>query len=83
MNGQIKKQNNTIKAYHYAFVNFKHNNWAQFLLMTKFAYNNAKNTCTKYTLFELNYEYYPWVFYKEDLNSQSMLKTAKKLSFKF
>ena len=50
--------------------------------MVKFAYNNAKNVSTSYISFKLNYEYYLCVFYKEDLNLHSNLKTAKKLSFK-
>ena len=48
--------------------------------MAKFAYNNAKNASTGHTPFEFNCGYYPWVSYKDNLNSCSKLKTAKKLS---
>ena len=50
--------------------------------MAEFAYNNAKNASTGHTLFELNYEYYPQVSYKEDLNLRSKSKIAKDLSSK-
>ena len=35
--GQTKRQNNTIKAYFQAFVNFEQNDWAQLLLIAEFA----------------------------------------------
>ena len=54
INCQTKRQNSRMEAYFWAFVNFKLNNWAQFLLMTQFAYNNAKNASTGRMLFELN-----------------------------
>ena len=47
-----------MKAYLWAFLNFKQNNWAQLLLMAKLAYNNAKNASTSYTPFELHCGYY-------------------------
>ena len=50
--------------------------------MAKFAYNNAKNASIGHMLFELNYGYHPWVFYKKDLNPHSKLKTAEELSSK-
>ena len=39
---QTKRQNSLMKAYLWAFVIFEQNNWAQFLPMVEFAYNNAK-----------------------------------------
>ena len=69
-----------MKTYLWAFVNFKQNDWAQFLPMVEFAYNNAKNASTNFTLFELNCRYYPWVSYKKDLDPRSQSKTAEKLS---
>ena len=76
---QMEKQNSTIEAYLWVFVNFEPNNWIWLLLMVEFAYNNAKNASTGYTLFQLNCEYHLHVFYKEDLNPRSKLKFAKKL----
>ena len=80
MNGQTKRQNSTIEADFWAFVNFKQNGWAQLLPMAEFAYNNAKNTSTSYMLFELNCGYHPWVFYEKNLDSRSQSKIAKELS---
>ena len=50
--------------------------------MAEFAYNNAKNASTGYTLFELNCGYHPWVFYEKDFNPRLQLKIVEELSFK-
>ena len=71
-----------IKAYLQAFVNFEQNDWARLLPMAEFAYNNAKNANTGHTPFELNCRYHSCVFYKEDLDLCSKLKTTEKLSSK-
>ena len=71
-----------MEAYLQAFVNFEQNDWARFLLMAKFAYNNAKNASTGHTLFELNCGYHPRMSYEDDVNSRSRSKTADKLSAK-
>ena len=49
--------------------------------MAEFSYNNSKNASNSYMPFELNYRYYPWIYYKENLNPCSQFKTAEKLSF--
>ena len=69
-----------MEAYLWAFVNFKQNDWARFLPMAKFAYNNTKNTSIGFTPFELICRYHPWVFYKEDLDPHSQSKTVEELS---
>ena len=48
--------------------------------MGKFAYNNAKNTSTSYTSFELNCGFYFQASYKEDVNPRSQLKSVNKLA---
>ena len=48
--------------------------------MAEFAYNNAKNASTGFTLFKLNCEYHPWVSYKEDFDPHSQSKIVEKLS---
>ena len=78
--GQTKRQNSTIEAYLQVFVNFEQNDWARLLLMAEFAYNNTKNTSTGHILFELNCGYYPWMLYKEKIDSCSQSKSADKLS---
>ena len=77
---QTERQNSTMEAYLRAFVNFEQNDWARLLPMAEFAYNNAKNASTGHILFELNCGYHPRVFYEEDLDPRSKLKTAEKLS---
>ena len=74
---QTKRQNSTIEAYLRVFVNFKQNDWARLLLMTKFAYKNAKNAITGHTPFELNCVYYLCVLYKKYIDSCSKSKLAK------
>ena len=77
--GNTKRQNTTIKAYLQVFINFVQNDWAKLPLMIEFAYNNAKNASTSYTLFELNCGYHLCVFFKKDTNPYSQSKTANKL----
>ena len=50
--------------------------------MAEFAYNNAKNASTSYTLFEINCRYHPRVSYKKNLDFYSKSKSAKEISFK-
>ena len=80
--GQTKYQNSTMKAYLWAFVNFEQNDWARFLPMAEFAYNNAKNASTGYTSFKLNCGYHPCVSFEEDTNPRSQSKMAEELSSK-
>ena len=68
-----------MEAYLQAFVNFEQNDWARFLPMAEFVYNNAKNASTGYMPFELNCYYYPHILYKNDVNSQSKSKLTDKL----
>ena len=79
---QTERQNSSIQAYLWAFVNFEQNNWARLLPMAKFVYNNAKNTSTGHTFFKFNCNYHFCVFFKEDTNLYSKLKIAKRLSSK-
>ena len=71
-----------MEAYLRAFVNFEQDNWARFLPMAEFAYNNAKNTSTSHMPFELNCGYHPQTSYKEDVDPRSQSKSANKLATK-
>ena len=73
---QTERKNSTIKAYLWAFVNFKQNDWARLLPIAEFAYNNAKNLSTGHKSFELNYGYHPCILFEEDINPCSWLKSA-------
>lgn len=46
VDGYIKRQNSIMEVYLQVFVNCKQNNWARFLPIAEFAYNNAKNINT-------------------------------------
>ncbi len=48
--------------------------------MAEFAYNNANNASTGYTLFELNCGYHPRVFFKEDVDPRLRSRSASKLA---
>ena len=69
-----------MEAYLQAFVNFKQNDWARLLPMAKFAYNNAKNSSTGHTPFELNCGYHLGAFFEENTDACSRLKSADELS---
>ena len=71
-----------MEAYLQAFVNFEQNDWARFLPMAGFAYNNAKNISIGHTLFEFNCGYHPCISFKKNINLYHQSKTAKKLSSK-
>ena len=79
---QIERQNSTIEAYFWAFLNFEQNDWARLLPIAEFAYNNAKNSSTNHTPFELNCGYHPRVSFKKDTNLCSQSKSIDKLSAK-
>ena len=61
------------------FVNFELNNWAKLLPISKFAYNNTKNTNTGHISFKLNCGYHLCVFFKKETNLCSQSKIADKL----
>ena len=79
-NGKTERQNSTMEAYLQAFVNFEQNDWARFLPMAEFAYNNAKNASTGHTPFELNCGFHPRMSYEEDVDPRSQSKSADELS---
>ena len=68
-----------MEAYFQVFYNFEQNDWARLFLIAEFAYNNAKNASTGHILFQLNYGYHPYVFYKKNLDLCSKSKTVKEL----
>ena len=61
-------------------MNRKQNDWARLLPMAEFAYNNAKNTSTGYTPFELNNGFHPRVSFKDDIDLCSRSCIADKLT---
>ena len=69
-----------MEVYLQAFVNFKQNNWARFLPMDKFAYNNAKNLSTSHMPFELNCCYHFRMLYEEEFDPRSKSNSMDKIS---
>ena len=82
IDSQTERQNSSIEAYLQVFVNFEQNTWTKLFLISEFAYNNAKNVNTNYTLFELNCGYYLYISYKKDINPCSKFKSADNLANK-
>ena len=50
------------------YVNYKQDDWTEWLAMAEFAYNNKKHAVTGKTPFELNFGRHPW---KGDLMVQT------------
>ena len=69
-----------MEAYFRVFVNLESNKWAKLLLMTEFAYNNAKNASISHNSFKLNCGYHSWILYKEDIDPRFQSKSVDKLS---
>lgn len=57
-----------MEVYLRVFLNWELNNWAKFLRIVEFAYNNFKSASTGHTLLELNYGYHPCVFFEDEVN---------------
>lgn len=60
-------------------VNYKPKNWKQFLFISEFAYNNAKNLNIRHITLKLNYGYHFCVSHKKNIDSWLKFKLAKKL----
>ena len=48
--------------------------------MAEFTYNNSKNANTGHTLFKLNNDYYPCVFFEDKYDIRSRSSFAKRLA---
>ena len=79
-NGQIERQNSIIEADLKAFINWDKDNWTKFLPMGEFAYNNAKNASTSYSMFKLNCNYHLKISFKEDVHLHSKSCSANDLA---
>ena len=51
-NSQTERQNQTLKQYLRAYVNYQQDNWARLLPMAEYAYNNAVNSSISLTPFK-------------------------------
>ncbi len=57
--GQTERMNQEIEAYLWVFVSHQQDDWADWLLLAEFAYNNKVHTATCQTLFELDTRQHP------------------------
>ena len=57
----MEQVNQEIKAYLWVFVSHFQDNWADWLPLAKFAYNNCIHSATCCTLFELDSGQHPWM----------------------
>ena len=68
-----------MEAYLQAFVNLEQNHWAVLLPIAEFAYNNAKNSSTGHTPFELNCGYHLCISFEKNTDLCSRSKSADEL----
>ena len=57
--GQTERTNRTLEEMLRAYVNYKQDNWDEYLPIAEFAYNNSKQISTGYTPFELDAGQHP------------------------
>ena len=55
MDRQTERTNQELEQYLRMYVNHRQNNWAKWLAMAEFAFNNKAHTVTKTSLFQVNY----------------------------
>ena len=53
--GQTERTNQELEQYLRIYVNHRQNNWAEWLAMAEFAFNNKVHTVTKSSPFQVNY----------------------------
>jgi len=54
-NEQMERTNQELEQYLRMYVNYRQNNWAEWLTMVEFAFNNKVYTATKMSPFQVNY----------------------------
>jgi len=55
IDGQTERTNQELEQYLRMYVNHRQNNWAEWLAMAEFAFNNKVHTATKMSPFQVNY----------------------------
>src|SRR5258708_7937477 len=61
MDGQMEQVNQEIEAYLRVFISHHQDDWADWLPLVEFAYNNHVHSTTCCTLFELDSSQHPWM----------------------
>ena len=81
-NGQTERTNQTIEQYLRHYVNFKQNNWVEWLPMAKFAFNSTEGSTTGVTPFYANKGYNPTAYgepIEDDINNPDARERAKQI----
>ena len=55
IDGQTERTNQKLEQYLRIYINHRQNNWAKWLAMVEFAFNNKVHTVAKMSLFQVNY----------------------------
>ena len=58
-NGQTERQNQTLEHYLHCYVNYRQDDWVDWLEQAEFTYNNTTHTSTGMTPFYAMYGYHP------------------------
>ena len=58
--GQTKRINQEIEQYLRVYVNFRQNNWSEWLSIAEFLYNDKVQISTGHSLFFVNYSCHPF-----------------------
>ena len=58
--GQTKRLNQEVEHFLCVFTNYHQTDWAEWLTLAKFLYNDKVQSSTGYLLFYLNYGQHPW-----------------------
>jgi len=53
--GQMERTNQELEQYLRMYINYRQNNWVEWLAMAEFAFNNKVHTATKSSPFQVNY----------------------------
>jgi hypothetical protein len=61
MDGQTEQINQELKQYLQLYVNHMQTNWADWLPVTEFTYNNCEHSETSHSSFYLKYSHHPFV----------------------
>jgi len=77
--GQTERINQEIGTFLRHYVNYKQDNWTEWLAMAEFAYNDKKHAAMGKTPFELNFGRHPW---KGDLMVQMELPRVEEFTKK-
>ena len=75
--GQTERINQEIGTFLQHYVNYKQDDWTEWLAMAEFAYNDKKHAATGRTPFELNFGRHPW---KGDLMIQTEIPQVEKFT---